>query len=168
MTDKLQVVIDSAADWSLAPKAGSPSSNPSPPQLLVFSANHQESLKKIQQNYERYIEEKKRDLNALAYTLAARRTHMQYRSFAIAGLDEPITFAAPIRLGNPRALVYVFTGQGAQWAGMGKELIADCPSFRNDIRAMGKTLANCPHSPSWSIEGKNLRLCVSQEINSYR
>jgi len=78
---------------------------------------------------------------------------MQYRSFTVAGLDEPLTFAPPIRPGNQRVLVFVFTGQGAQWAGMGKELLTDYPSFQDDIRAMDKTLAHCPDPPSWTIEG---------------
>jgi len=148
------VVIDSAAAWNAARPASLSSSALSRPELLVFSANHQESLKRLTQNYEKFIEEKSANLSDLAYTLAARRNHMQYRSFTVAGLDEPMTFAPPIRPGNPRVLVFVFTGQGAQWAGMGKELLSDYPSFQDDIRAMDKTLAHCPHPPSWTIEGK--------------
>ncbi|TVY20219.1 Highly reducing polyketide synthase FUM1 [Lachnellula arida] len=147
------VVIDSAAAWNVGRPKSLASNALARPELLVFSANHQESLKRVTQNYEKFIEEKSANLSDLAYTLASRRTHMQYRSFTVAGLDEPLTFAPPIRPGNQRVLVFVFTGQGAQWAGMGKELLTDYPPFQDDIRAMDKTLAHCPNPPSWTIEG---------------
>ncbi|TVY80960.1 Highly reducing polyketide synthase FUM1 [Lachnellula suecica] len=160
------VVIDSAREWNVAPPAALPSSTTPQPNLLVFSANHQESLKRMTQNYEKYIEETGANLGDLAHTLAARRTHMQYRSYAVAGLeDEPLTFAPTIRFGNPRVLVMVFTGQGAQWARMGAEMMTDYPSFQDDIRAMDKTLAHCPHPPSWSIEDELLKPQATSLIN---
>lgn len=48
---------------------------------------------------------------------------------------------------------FVFTGQGAQWAGMGKELLQDFVDFHADIKAMDSALAQLPDGPPWTIEG---------------
>jgi len=53
----------------------------------------------------------------------------------------------------PRSLIFIFTGQGAQWAEMGKKLIEDFPSFRDNIKEMDNILAWCNTPPSWSIFG---------------
>ena len=46
-------------------------------------------------------------------------------------------------------MVFVFPGQGAQWAGMGRELAAVCPPFAARLAECGAALA--PHVP-WSLE----------------
>ncbi|KAK7749846.1 putative Hybrid PKS-NRPS biosynthetic cluster [Cytospora paraplurivora] len=45
----------------------------------------------------------------------------------------------------------VFTGQGAQWPMMGKELIWASPIFRGVLQAMDAVLKACPDPPAWSI-----------------
>lgn len=50
-------------------------------------------------------------------------------------------------------IVMVFTGQGAQWAGMGKELLLDFPSFAEDMCQLSRVLRNLPILPTpWNIE----------------
>ena len=51
------------------------------------------------------------------------------------------------------SIVFVFTGQGAHWAGMAKELLNDYESFAADIRSLGKYLECLSKGPSWRLEG---------------
>lgn len=67
----------------------------------------------------------------LAYTLACRRTHFDYRSFAVAGstigLSTGLTKGLPKikRASKSDNIVLVFTGQGAQWPSMGTQLLGN-------------------------------------------
>ncbi|KAL2859922.1 putative polyketide synthase [Aspergillus lucknowensis] len=77
-------------------------------------------------------------LNSLAFTLNERRTAHLYRSAVIGDSAvrlkvslsaQPKIYTAP----KKPVLAFVFTGQGAQWAGMGKELLETYPVFRHSI-----------------------------------
>jgi acyl transferase domain-containing protein len=46
----------------------------------------------------------------------------------------------------------IFSGHGAQWAGMGKELLKD-EFLRMDLERMNSILQRVEHPPSWSIIG---------------
>ncbi|PLB45036.1 putative polyketide synthase [Aspergillus steynii IBT 23096] len=148
-------IIDSAASYgvetsgSQAPAgAGKPQKN-----LLLFSANHTEALNEIAGNMQGYLEEHPENVSHMAYTLAERREHLKLRSFGVVdGSSNPFDFSAPFKFQGPREVAFVFTGQGAQWVNMGKELMLDYPSFLEDIRLMDRTLKELEHSPSWSIE----------------
>jgi aspyridone synthetase, hybrid polyketide synthase / nonribosomal peptide synthetase len=45
----------------------------------------------------------------------------------------------------------VFTGQGAQWATMGRALVQASPSFRSTLERCEEVLASLPDGPSWSL-----------------
>ncbi|KAJ8123127.1 hypothetical protein ONZ43_g846 [Nemania bipapillata] len=91
----------------------------------------------------------------IAYTLSAKRSRFAYRSFCIVNKDQPpenltvdrkIT-RAPLQ---PSNIGFVFTGQGAQWHGMGAELF-DYQVFRNTIHYLDDVLDALPNRPSWSL-----------------
>jgi len=90
--------------------------------LLVLSANHQTSLEQLVEKYRTFLSSSSVPIKDIAYTLGARRDHMQFRTFGIASGDSfktvPVTKSGPAL-----TLAFVFTGQGAQWPDMGKELI---------------------------------------------
>lgn len=99
----------------------------------------------------------------LAYTLGERRTHFSYRSFVVAFqnavLDESTGYieAHPKLLSskrNNRPYVFIFTGQGAQWLGMGKELFECSRVFRNSIKELEAMLSLLSHGPEWNISGE--------------
>lgn len=66
----------------------------------------------------------------LTYTLSNRRSRLHWTSFIIAD-DVPSAIACLATPAEPSrrtsetpSVVFVFIGQGAQWAGMGRELMA--------------------------------------------
>lgn len=84
------------------------------------------------------------DLADLAYTLTRRRSHLEHRTGVVAAgraelvaklrqvaVDEPadgITTGRPTS-GAANGVVWVFSGHGSQWIGMGRELLATEPAF---------------------------------------
>ncbi|KAJ8066769.1 hypothetical protein OCU04_004157 [Sclerotinia nivalis] len=48
----------------------------------------------------------------------------------------------------------VFSGQGAQWPEMGRDILLKDPEFRKDIAEMGQILQSLIHPPSWTLAGK--------------
>ncbi|KAF2972455.1 hypothetical protein GQX73_g1158 [Xylaria multiplex] len=55
--------------------------------------------------------------------------------------------------GNGAKIAFIFTGQGAQSAQMGKELMESFPSYLKSIREMDSTLQSLGEdAPTWSIE----------------
>lgn len=116
--------------------------------VFVFSARDQPGLQRIakslQSHFASVTENAKRKkakpayLDNIAYTLAARRSLFDYRSFVVSDSLENLSsqlsksvpsFRRPSKLNG---IVFVFTGQGAQWAGMGRELLS-YPVFSDSI-----------------------------------
>lgn len=95
----------------------------------------------------------------LAYTLGARRSKLSKRAYTLAGQDalqgtlSPQRFITPSegKLYNKLPFAFVFTGQGAQWAQMAKELIDEVPSFRKSLTELDNALQKLPHAPIWSL-----------------
>jgi acyl transferase domain-containing protein len=122
--------------------------------LLLFSAHDKSALQRnfaahseIAQNYE---------LLDLAYTLGNRRTAFSSRGYTVVS---PIT-QRKTNLGDlvvaenkkTSAVGFVFTGQGAQWARMGAELMTYYPSFLHSIRMLDMALDELVDAPDWTIE----------------
>ncbi|KAL0934958.1 polyketide synthase [Colletotrichum truncatum] len=124
-----------------------------PPKLLVLSAKHPKSLEKMVRQHQAYYLSHPDHLRDMAYTLAMKRETLSYRACCVAnGVDDwkilKSTHHGPY---DPAQLVFIFTGQGAQWAQMGKSLIQNVPSFRNSITVMDKMLQQLPDAPKWKL-----------------
>ncbi|KAI1167621.1 hypothetical protein F5B18DRAFT_673595 [Nemania serpens] len=98
------------------------------------------------------------DILDLAFTLGNRRSFFFNRGYAIASaatiaddLDaDEMTFG---KRGNGAKIAFIFTGQGAQSAQMGKELMENIPSYLESIRAMDRVLQSLgDDAPTWTIE----------------
>ncbi|KAI9781322.1 MAG: Type I Iterative PKS [Peltula sp. TS41687] len=95
----------------------------------------------------------------LAHTLGTRRSILAQRGFALVGqktLKEDLNSDRfqTTAIGNFSKLpiAFVFTGQGAQWAQMGKELIEEIPSYRRSIQDLDAVLQTLPERPSWTLQ----------------
>ncbi|XP_014551027.1 hypothetical protein COCVIDRAFT_113947 [Bipolaris victoriae FI3] len=130
--------------------------------LLVFSAHTETSLKTMLDKYEAFIGSEFFELTNLAYTLGARRHHHKFRTFCVTD-GSSLQPSAIVRRPENGRLLFIFTGQGAQWSGMGRELIRDFPSFRKDIQQMDKYLSECQFPPPWRMEDK---ISNAEDINT--
>ncbi|OHW99219.1 polyketide synthase [Colletotrichum incanum] len=165
----VHIIIDSAASITHPTTVQGPANvdtpPPSPPlrkepaTLLLFSAAHEESLKKMVQNYKTLIHSKPLKLEDLAHTLVHHRSHLAYRTFAIVTddcgnptLNFPPAFSFR-STAQSEDIAFVFTGQGAQWARMGFHLLKTSKEFLQDVREMNATLKCLPkeHQPAWDI-----------------
>ncbi|KAJ2988123.1 hypothetical protein NUW58_g4141 [Xylaria curta] len=121
--------------------------------LLPLSAHNENSLKSNVEALSRIID--KLPLADVAYTLGARRSKFAQRSFCIVSkghvardlvVDKIVR--APLQTTN---VGFVFTGQGAQWHGMGAELF-DYRTFRKTIEYLDYVLGMLPNPPPWSLD----------------
>lgn len=112
--------------------------------LLPLSAKTPQALTALAAAYAQwFVDGHAHSLHDIAYTAGARRTHHEYRFGVVAQTREE--FADKLRqlarqkVAAPAAstpkIVFVFPGQGSQWVGMGRQLLAEEPVFREAIEA---------------------------------
>jgi acyl transferase domain-containing protein len=148
------VVLDSADSFGARPQLEEAGDNA---QLLVFSAKSPESLSAIMDRYIAYLADHPERIEDVAYTLANRREHMGHRAFLVASREKP---GKPSVLIKPPAglapnVVMVFTGQGAQWPQMGRDLLRTNKVFKATIKALDEQLKSLGDTaPGWTIEGE--------------
>lgn len=107
--------------------------------------------------HQEYASQRPLLLNDIAYTLALRRERLPYRAFVVKSSDKVFEVSNIVKSsGKPsnRKVTICFTGQGSQWAEMGKDLFVTNAEFREDIALMDKVLRHVARPPDWSIEGE--------------
>ncbi|KAK2034990.1 beta-ketoacyl synthase domain-containing protein [Colletotrichum zoysiae] len=148
------VLLESAACFGLPPIKILNKSVPETPRhrLLAFSAKHPDSVQSLTSKIDNYLSQSPGSLSNVAYSLAARRETHAYRAFCVADGNGPLQISPIIkRRWSTPDVVWVFTGQGAQWAQMGKELVEQEPLFAERVDTLDKILARMPEPPSWTI-----------------
>lgn len=129
-------------------------------QLVIVSAKSPAALQRRIQLITDYANSHLDLLADLSYTLAVRREHLPYRGFAIASQHvslEASAFKTSSHRARPPVITFVFTGQGAQWAGMGRELLQTSARFAAAIDEMDNALRQLETPPRWSLKGLFLK-----------
>ena len=121
-----------------------------PPRLFLLTANDTKSLDhqaiRLKEYLSSCLDRKDDSLSDLAFTLGQRRSLLPCKATYVAEsparliqkLEKPDL--APLRSTKVPQLGYVFTGQGAQWHGMGRELLTSCSVFASAIEAAANYL----------------------------
>ncbi|WP_179079496.1 type I polyketide synthase [Streptomyces rectiverticillatus] len=154
----------------LAPALRQPEpSRARPVHLLVLSARSRVSLERLAAAYADHLgpDGAGRDhrLHDICATAALRRDAHPYRLWATgtdhddlartlrdlaAGAATPHGAYGTGVFGPPRRTVLVFPGQGSQWAGMGRSLLASSPAFAHALHACAEAVR---HETGWSPAG---------------
>ncbi|WP_437568146.1 SDR family NAD(P)-dependent oxidoreductase [Sorangium sp. So ce542] len=137
--------------------------------LLPLSARSPAALSALAEAYRRFLEDPPgapAELADVAYTASVRRVHHEHRLAVAGGSRQELAAllaahgrgedAAGVARGDARAgarprVVFVFPGQGSQWAGMGRQLLAEEPVFREALTACDAAIAR---EAGWSLLGE--------------
>ncbi|KAI0124129.1 putative polyketide synthase [Xylariales sp. AK1849] len=144
----VHIVLDSAASMGVPSRRWAPKHKG----LLLLSANSVPAITQMAANYGQYLEKNPESLDAMVYTLASRRERLKLATYCIVDgltVSEP---AAPSESQGARHVAFIFTGQGAQWVGMGREMMNENAEFAASIRNMDEALKSLEHPPDWSLE----------------
>lgn len=135
------------------------------PRLLVLSAMDQEGIARVANALESHyttanLKDDRLGLDNLAFTLSNRRSILAWSSVSICRTLSDVckistTTTKPMRSKKTPRLGFVFTGQGAQWVGMGRELVSH-PIFQYNIEQAQQYLNSL--GCIWSITGKLISL----------
>lgn len=126
------------------------------PQLFVLSAHDQDGISRLCKAYTEYLPRMTDSLYNLSYTLGSKRSRFSWRAAAVAGsaqsLEDILSEGQPATrvVGEP-GLGFVFTGQGAQWARMGTELMHYLP-YRQSLECADAYLKSL--GCEWSVIGE--------------
>ncbi|AEO63908.1 polyketide synthetase [Thermothielavioides terrestris NRRL 8126] len=139
-----------------------------------FSAASAGALRGVLSDYSEYLRSHPDvNLRDLAYTLYARRTHHALRasipaksaSELLSKIDELLHVPSDASggssglgtraktLSRPIRILGVFTGQGAQWPTMGRELVRSSPYVREIVEDLDRELQRLPEPerPHWTL-----------------
>lgn len=137
--------------------------------LLTFSAKDRMAIKRLSIAYRDHFRRLaistvkfQSYFKDLVFTLNSRRTMLPYRGYLVADSladlqdVESIISTASTALPNPK-LGMVFTGQGAVWTGMGKELLG-YPVFKDRVMNLESQLKEIVSD--WSLLGNLLEVSI--------
>ncbi|KAI0096909.1 polyketide synthase-like protein [Nemania sp. FL0031] len=126
--------------------------------LLPYSAASSKALLQRREHVIRAIQNHKSKtdgLRNLAYTLSERRSHFKHRGFVVCDSSANVVSGEPAQGGDqPLPIAFICTGQGAQYPGMGKELLLGSPRiFADTIRSLDGVLQRLPDplKPDWTL-----------------
>lgn len=121
------------------------------PKILPLSSRETEAFREMADNYKGLLDKDNQPpvfLQDLGYTTGVKRDHLEHRlalvfnskeellqklDLCIAGEENPMIVKGKKWPSEKKKLVWVFTGMGPQWWGMGRELFEKEPVFRSII-----------------------------------
>ena len=113
----------------------------------------------------------------LSHSMSFKRSMHRYRSFAIGAdaesvlkdLTEPKPIANWTKTLDDRPRIgFVFTGQGAQWHAMGRQLIEQSQLFRKTLERCDAILQKLPDAPDWSCVSELLKSAEDSRLSQSR
>jgi acyl transferase domain-containing protein/NADPH:quinone reductase-like Zn-dependent oxidoreductase/SAM-dependent methyltransferase len=146
--------------------------------VLFLSARSEKACHSMITNLKTYLESRKTIENAEAllenfvYTLGQHRSVFlwiaAHRISLTHGLDQTISDLGsphfkPVRTSRQPRIGMVFTGQGAQWHAMGRELIGSYPTFRLSLEEADQYLRQ--FGAEWSLMEEFHRDSMSTKVN---
>lgn len=145
-------------------KTNIPGSSSEPPRVYLLSGFDEASCTRQMQSLRTYILQREREsidarfLDNLAFTVNERRTLFPWKAAVVGSTVEDLEASLSQRMKarssiqKPR-VGYVFTGQGAQWPGMGQELFQAYPIFQCSISNIDRYLTDI--GCRFSVKGLN-------------
>jgi acyl transferase domain-containing protein len=143
--------------------------------ILIISAFDKAGVKRQAKNLSMYIKDRLHHINDeflddLAYTLNTKRSIFNYKAVISASSASDLIEAledenlAISKVSQKPRLGFVFTGQGAQYAGMGKGLLESFPVYAKTIRRCRDHLKTI--GAPWDLLGILILLVVWQLLIS--
>ena len=143
--------------------------------ILTLSAKTEKALEELAQRYVNYLES---DLNTelanICFTANTGREHFHYRWAVVAGNKKQFqeqlvslihsTPKSPLlKTTSKKPIAFLFTGQGSQYAGMGRQLYETQPTFRQIIDHCDEILCLYLEQPLLSVlypdnQSQNIKL----------
>jgi len=153
-------------------------SEPKQPKLLCWSAHDEIGIARLCEKYAGYLSSKEpaKEVNCtsaddynnllddLWYTLSQRRNNLAWKSWCLAStvdeLYQKLTsgISRPTRSSKAPQIAFVFTGQGAQWYAMGRQLWT-YEVYQKSVQQADSCLASA--GCSWSVIGMHFPIFSS-------
>ncbi|KAI2712011.1 hypothetical protein CBS147332_5647 [Penicillium roqueforti] len=112
------------------------------------------------------------DFVDLAHTLANRRSKLSQRGYIFASQATATTDLVVEGLVTKTLpaldIAFLFTGQGAQWAEMGRQLFEQSPIYRDTIDHLDNVLQTLPEAPAWSIKDVLIEPAATSRVGDAR
>ena len=154
-TDPHKVLLESTASCRVGRPILPTKVHEASPSLLVFSAMIPNVIYRMAEDHESYLSAHPESIADMSYSLGSRREVLNHRAFCVTTGEEEFDLSKIAKSddGQPPKVVSTFTGQGAQWAQMGKDLIKNDMAFRESIWALDLHLSQLLEPAKWRIEG---------------